>query len=44
MKCKDCKFNDLKNVCLNVNSKFFMCRTDIKQTKEGCEDGKEKDK
>lgn len=43
MKCKDCKYNDIKNVCLNVMSKYFMCKTTLIKDK-GCENGKEKDK
>lgn len=26
--CEDCYYHDVKNVCLSVKSKFFMCRTD----------------
>ncbi len=37
--CQDCFYNDFKNVCLNINSKYFMCKTDysiVKKSEKNC--------
>jgi len=37
--CQDCFYNDFKNVCLNINSKFFMCKTNnsiVQESEKNC--------